>query len=255
VAAGDVGGAFQPVPRRNRPAVPRPFQGRYKALHVEPGHSLAQVAHYIHLNPVRAKTTTAERVAEYRWSSLHYFLRKDRPACLEPATVLTESGGLPDTAGGWRRYLNYLDVLAEEDGKRRAGKFGRLSRGWMIGSPAFKTELQQQLKGIGGERFELLGSDRQAHREVRGELWEAKLQQLAKALEIDLSGLPEPKSASDKVKLAAAMKQVTSVSNRWLTERLAMGEPASVSQFVRRFNLNGGPQARAFKGAVSKVKP
>jgi len=33
----------------------RPFQGRYKALHVEPGHALAQVAHYIHLNPVRAK--------------------------------------------------------------------------------------------------------------------------------------------------------------------------------------------------------
>src|SRR3954465_8713314 len=26
----------------------RPFQGRYKAFHVEPGHALAQVAHYIH---------------------------------------------------------------------------------------------------------------------------------------------------------------------------------------------------------------
>ena len=33
----------------------RPFQGRYKALHVEPGEALAQVAHYIHLNPLRAK--------------------------------------------------------------------------------------------------------------------------------------------------------------------------------------------------------
>jgi REP element-mobilizing transposase RayT len=30
----------------------RPFQGRYKALHVQPGHVMAQVGHYIHLNPV-----------------------------------------------------------------------------------------------------------------------------------------------------------------------------------------------------------
>ena len=40
----------------------RPFQGRYKALHVEPGHPLAQVAHYIHLNPVRAGIVPAERL-------------------------------------------------------------------------------------------------------------------------------------------------------------------------------------------------
>ena len=48
----------------------RPFQGRYKALHVEAGHALAQVAHYIHLNPVRAKIKTAPRLGDYRWSSL-----------------------------------------------------------------------------------------------------------------------------------------------------------------------------------------
>jgi REP element-mobilizing transposase RayT len=45
---------------RFRGEVGRPFQGRYKALHVEPGHALAQVAHYIHLNPVRAKLVTPE---------------------------------------------------------------------------------------------------------------------------------------------------------------------------------------------------
>jgi len=33
------------------------------------------------------------------------------------------------------------------------------------------------------------------------------------------------------------MKARTSVSNAWLANRLAMGEPASVSQFVRRFKL------------------
>jgi len=37
-----------------RKIVGKPFQGRFKALLVQPGHSLAQVCHYIHLNPVRA---------------------------------------------------------------------------------------------------------------------------------------------------------------------------------------------------------
>ena len=35
--------------------------------------------------------------------------------------------------------------------------------------------------------------------------------------------------------VAAAMKAVSSVSNVWLAERLTMGRPASVSQYVRRF--------------------
>jgi REP element-mobilizing transposase RayT len=78
----------------------RPFQGRYKALHVEPGHALAQVAHYIHLNPVRAKAVTAERLLQYRWSSLPKFCGKGRPAVLEAKTLLREAGDLQDTRGG-----------------------------------------------------------------------------------------------------------------------------------------------------------
>ena len=50
---------------RYRGEVGRPFQGRFKALHVEPAHALAQVAHYIHLNPVRAKVVEADRLAEF----------------------------------------------------------------------------------------------------------------------------------------------------------------------------------------------
>ena len=57
----------------------RPFQGRYKALHVEPGEALGQVAHYIHLNPVRAGIVPPERLPEYRHSSLRRFLGRDRP--------------------------------------------------------------------------------------------------------------------------------------------------------------------------------
>src|SRR5204863_7287831 len=65
----------------------RPFQGRFKALHVEPGHALAQVAHYIHLNPVRAGIVSAARLPSYRWSSLPRFIYRKRPPWSEAATI------------------------------------------------------------------------------------------------------------------------------------------------------------------------
>lgn len=235
----------------------RPFQGRYKALHVEPGPALAQVAHYIHLNPVRARIVTAERLREHRWSSLHHFFNRSRPPVLEAATLLAESGGLPDTAAGWRRYLDYLGLLAEEDVQRREERFGRLSRGWMVGSAEFRAELQKGLEGMDGTqaRFELLGADGTALREARAALWEEKLRAAAKALGLALGQLPAQRSAPDKVALASLMKQTTSVNNGWLAERLHMGQPASVSQYVRRFRLAGGPETRRYRQALSRVNP
>ncbi len=234
----------------------RPFQGRYKALHVEPGHALAQVCHYIHLNPVRAKLVSAERLLEYRWSSLVRFAGKNRPPVLEAGTVLRESGGLSDTPAGWRLYVQYLGLLAEEDVRRREERYGRLSRGWMVGSDAFKQELRQQYAGLTGQqaRFELAGAERTAQRELRALLWEDVLQVFARSWKIQLDGLPAKASAPEKVKLAAAMKAATSVSNGWLADRLSMGPPATVSQYVRRFRLGGGTAEREFQQVLPKVK-
>lgn len=242
---------------RYRGEVGRPFQGRYKALHVEPGHPLAQVVHYIHLNPVRANVLPLDRLLEFRWSSLPLFAAKARPPELEPTTVLSESGGLPDSPAGWRRYVQYLGVLAEEEAKLRDKKFGRLSRGWVIGSVGFKADLRKELAAhdvIRG-RFGLLGADAAAQRELRAELWEERLGLAAMALRIDLEALPDRKSAPEKVQLATVMKMTTSVSNGWLADRLGMGEPASVSQYVRRFRLGGQSEAPQFRRMLSKVKP
>lgn len=234
----------------------RPFQGRYKALHVEPGPSLAEVVHYIHLNTVRAKAVTAERLLEHRWSSLPLLVGRKRPAWLVAETTLAESGMLPDTKAGWQRYLGYLAVRAEEDARRREEKFGWLSRGWAVGSPEFRAHLKQELAnlGAGQGRFELLGADRTAQREARAALWEEKLRVGAKALGVALNRLPARKSAPEKVKLAALLKATTSVSNRWLAERLAMGRPGSVTQWVRRFRLAGGTEQHDFKTALSIVQ-
>lgn len=240
---------------RYRGEAGRPFQGRYKALHVEPGHPLAQVVHYIHLNPVRANVETVARLGNFRWSSLYWFLLRSRPACLEPTTILAESGGFADTVEGWKCYVEYLGVLAGEDSRRGQEKFGRLSRGWGVGSADYLAALRRDLAVIApvAQRFELLGADRVAVLEARKTLWEECLQRLATCLTIDLRQLPVAKSAEPKVQLAALMKLGTSVSNVWLAERLKMGCPGSVTQFVRRFRARGGTQSAAFRAALSKV--
>ena len=81
------------------------------------------------------------------------------------------------------------------------------------------------------------------------------MRSVAKALGVSLAKLPKQRSAPDKVAIAALMKQATSVSNGWLAERLEMGQPASVSQYVRRFRLAGGNETRDYKQALSRVNP
>ena len=237
---------------RFRGEIGQPFQGRYKALHVEPGEALAHVADYIHLNPVRAGVVPFERLPEYRWSSLTLYPKKMRPPFLEPGNLLRNTGGWADNAAGWRGYREHLGRVAGEEASLGRKAIGRLSCGWAIGSPAFRSRLNEELvkQSAIQERFELLGADREAHAAARAELWEERLQALAASFAIDLTGLPAQKSAPEKLRLASALKRITSVSNRWLAQRLQMGAPTGVSSFLYRFQASGGTRTRSFQAGV-----
>lgn len=87
--------------------------------------------------------------------------------------------------------------------------------------------------------------------EFREEIWEERLSATAKAADINLGGLGARKSDPAKVLLAAVMKASTAVSNGWLSARLGMGQPASVSQYVRRFHQLGGAKDRRYRRALS----
>lgn len=222
-----------------RRLIGRPFQDRYKALVVEPGHAFGQVCHYIHLNPVRAGVVSASEVVQYAWSSLPKFVGKGRPGWLDARTVLEQAGDLKDSKAGWKLYLGWLEFLATDEQAKKELIFEKLSRGWCVGSEAFRREM-----GKGREettRFVGLGPEE--IRAEREQVWEEKLKVLAKTAKIDLRKLAGLKSHPDKTLLAAAMKQSTSVSNGWLAERLGMGEPASASQFVRRRMLDKAGRA------------
>lgn len=231
----------------------RPFQGRYKALLVAPGHAFGQVCHYIQLNPVRARLCAPQEVAGYPWSSLPKFMSKERPGWLEPSTVLLEAGDLPDTAAGWRSYVDYLEFLATDTTAKRELVAQRMSRGWCLGDAAFKRDMSAAARARGAEVERFAGLEPKVLQAERMQIWEEKLRALAQAGNVNLAELPPAKSASPKTLLAAALKASTSVSNAWLARRLAMGQPASASQFARRRMLTADGRAEV-DALLSRVK-
>lgn len=216
--------------------VGRPFQGRFKALLVEQGHRFAQVCHYIHLNPVRAGLVTFDTYAEFEYSSYSAFRRRRRPGWLDPTTVL-DAAGLVDSPKGWGAYLIYLEILSNDSSAQIELKSTRLSRGWCLGTSAFRkmavVDVAERLRSRTCTRFD--GVEPDGVQELKEAIWTERLSRFALAASIDLSALPRKKGASQKVLLAAAMKRVTSVSNAWLCSRLQMGAPDGLSVHIRRW--------------------
>ena len=118
--------------------VGRPFQGRFKALLVEPGIRFAQVCHYIHLNPIRARLVTFNTYSKFKFSSYSAFRRRGRPGWLDPTTVL-EAAGLVDAPKGWVAYATYLEILSNDAAAKIEMRSTRLSRGWCLGTTEFRN--------------------------------------------------------------------------------------------------------------------
>lgn len=238
-----------------RKLIGRPFQGRYKALLVEPGEPFGRVCHYIHLNPARAGLVEGDHLADYPWGSLPKFAQDDRPEWLDPITVLEQAGRLPDTAAGWKRYRTYLAGLVGDRASAEELAAEKLSQGWCVGSPQFRQEMRREAlaRGMHLELERFSGIEPEHFAAERAQLWSERLEALARADGTDLQALPRPKSAPEKVRLAAAMKRTTAASNGWLATQLAMGQPASVSQFVRRWELDPS-RRREIDRLQSRVK-
>jgi REP element-mobilizing transposase RayT len=206
------------------------FQGRYKSLLVDPDGGLGPLCHYIHLNPARAQLRTVTELSDYRWTSIPWLLKpKDRPAWYHPEPALSHAGGLADTAAGRRQYLAYLVWLAEDEPARKAQRFSEMSKGWIIGTGAFA-------KAVYEEHTEALSQGRRmaaAMQETREGLWQEELTRLLRRHRRTADDIAkERKSADWKVELAAALKERTTATNRWIGEALNMGGLHSVSRQV-----------------------
>jgi REP element-mobilizing transposase RayT len=218
------------------------FQGRYQAILVEPGVHLARLVDYIHLNPVRAKIVALENLAQFRWSSYRQFVRgaDGRPTWLECAAWLRAHGELADAPAGWTSYAEHLAWLMADEGRQKAAAFERMSRGWALGSEDYRKRVMKDFKLIepaedwGGEELNELN---QLH-------WQQQLELGAQVIGSSLAGAAnEAKSAPWKIALAAWVKRDSSVTNRWLSERLHMGPPDAVSRYVGEVGLGKRPAA------------
>lgn len=224
----------------------RPFQGRYKALIVEPGQAFARVCNYIHLNPLRAGLVEEGSMGDYRWNSLYWFPKKDRPEWLDSQTVLSQSGGLKDTVIGWRKYSGYLKSLVSDEVEGKELVSHKQSRGWCLGSKHFlkamKNEALERGSELDRECYE--GLEKEEIQDARQLYWEDLLEHAAQLARIDLNQLPIPKTAPEKSMLAAVMKQCSSVPNGWLADRLEIGKAATASQCARRWLLKPDQRKR-----------
>jgi REP element-mobilizing transposase RayT len=231
------------------------FQGRYKAIPVEAEADdyFATVSDYIHLNPARARLLRGQqRLRDYLWSSFPALgaAPRDRPAWLEAARVLGVHGER-DTPSGRRHFRAALEKRAREETKHAASaseQWKSVREAWAIGSEGFRRELRQRWSSAGQEAP---ASIPPRHDEDEA----ARL--LQRGLEVakpgDLGNLR--KNHPIKAALAAFIKSRTTITNRWLGEKLAMGSESQVSRQCQRASVDSAVAAwlRKLENASGKA--
>lgn len=212
------------------------FQGRYKALLVEPGRSLLGLVNYIHLNPVRAKLLPLEQLKTYTLSSYPKYFKKTVLAPLIRKDFLSDCV-MADSLAGIRQYAKQLALQEESDPRKKAQLHKKYLRGWAIASEAYKKQLYKDFEKMevakdwgGRELQELneLGYERLTSQ------WLKKFRKTEKHIQQD------KKSAAWKIDLARELRKKTSATNPWIARRLNMGHPSHVSRHVNKTtNIKG----------------
>ena len=218
------------------------FQGRYKSVPVETENAgyLETVSTYIHLNPARAGLLRIgrDKLKQYQWSSYRWYVGGGRgmPRWLERDRVLAALRLAPHER---RRYERYLESRALELGIKTGrveleAQWKALRRGWYAGSESFAEKLR------GGVEKLLAGRRRESHsgaaKREHGE--QAAEELLAAGLHRLGLGVPDlkrgPKVTAEKAALSQWLRRRTTVSLRWVSERLWMGHYSNAGRGPRK---------------------
>jgi len=223
------------------------FQGRYKAIPVatDPREGgleyFREVSTYIHLNPFRAKLCgegIGKPLQDYVWSSYPAYccLAKKRPDWLVREKVLRTWGLKEGETGSLRTYREKLERFMRFEEDPAAGMRGefdkQIERGWYIGSEEFRERLDGLLMGR-SKNDNYRGNQRREHGPAEAvRLWQEGL----KVLGVEEADLLSAKSTRlEKQALAWLMKKNTSVTGKWIAERLQMGHLSTASLAISRF--------------------
>jgi putative transposase len=202
--------------------------GRYKALVVEGSGNgyLRTVCDYVHLNPVRANLLKAEQTLEsFAWSSYGWYLKSRRPAWLRVDRLLGEKGIPKDSEAGRKMFALQMERRRSEE---TGADYQDIRRAWCLGSEAFRQELlaaaseRVGLNHYGAERYET--GVQKAERILAEELqrWGWREEDLA----------VQRKGDHRKVRVARRLRQETTMSLKWIAERLRMGSWTYLSNLL-----------------------
>jgi REP element-mobilizing transposase RayT len=208
------------------------FSGRYKALIVDGSGNgyLRTVCDYVHLNPSRAKLLQKEEsLRTYRWSSFPEYLKAPtkRPAWLRVERLLGEYGIHRDSAAGRGRLE---EALEQRRGAEDGQAYKAIRRGWFLGDEKLKQELLAQVSEKAGKSH---------YGEELRESAEAKAERIV-AEELRRLGWKEDelkrqrKGHRRKVQMARRLRAETTMSLKWIAERLAMGSASMVTHCLRQ---------------------
>ena len=208
------------------------FAGRYKSLLIDettPDY-LRTVCDYVHLNPARARLLKkGERLEKYPWSSYASYLQnaRRRPAWLRCDRLLGEHGVAKETRRGRLKFARSMEQRRQEPNDRAAEA---IRRGWSFGPQDFISRLL--------DRLDQTPSEHHYSRE-RSQTDEQKAEGIIRAGLARIGWRNEElrkrrKSDPHKVKLARELRAQTSMSLKWIAQRLEMGSWTYVSNLLRR---------------------
>lgn len=219
------------------------FQGRYKALIMNPAEDgyMRRVSTYIHLNPVRAGLVAAnpDSLIKYQWSSYSLYLasKGSRPIWLKTDMVLASLGINPDGYTAQHKYADYIESLLSQmaTGKNQEleDDWKEIRHSWCLGDSAFRKQIIEKLDFIlkGHDIQSYSGTEIEGHGEVMAE---QLLQAIFAKLQLSEQLLATmPKGHNIKRIIAWALRKKTIVSNRWLSDKLYLGHPANIPNYVR----------------------
>jgi len=208
------------------------FSGRYKSLIVDGSGTgyVKTVCDYVHLNPVRAKLLSVRQPLEaYGWSSYGQYLKaaKKRWSWLRVDRLLGEWGIAKDRVA-WRRQFAKRMEERRREGLETDWKSVR--RGWCLGDKTFKEELLAQMHGGWRDHY---GQELRESDAVHAERLVVEQLQLRNWTEAELTR--RRKGDAQKVEIAWRLRQETTMTLKWIAQRLQMGTWTYVSNcLVRR---------------------
>lgn len=207
------------------------FSGRYKALVVDGSQTgyLKTVCDYVHLNPTRAHLLAeGAMLSSYPWSSMKYYLvaPRRRPGWLRVDRLLGEHGIPRDSAAGRREFERRMELRQKSENAK--DEFVAVRRGWCLGDQAFRKELLAMInekRGAWhyGEELEESAqetAEKLIERELRRAGWTEQ------KLRTSLKGDPF------KIGLASRLRAQTTMTVRWIADRLQMGSRGHLTHLL-----------------------